>query len=357
MRRLVEHQRVGQVAQRARVPHAARRSRAGRNPRNSHCGAAMPAAESAAVTADGPGIGTIANPACRDGAHQRGSRIADRRRAGIGDQRDALAGRKRVDDGGGALLLVVLVQRNQACAEAVVREQAGRSRACPRPRSRRPVPARRARAGSGRAGYRSVSPPHIMFAPAPATAPLCSWSTISFRWPDCRHGCAPRRMSPLLLGVGACAVTPPLSGRRLRRQARDPRCSVGAACRRPLRCRWCRRRPRQRPRPALRRSPPVRRSRAIAPAAGTTIALILPLESPTYGRAAERGQVGLSSPRPARAGASARVRVIAHGDDGVLPAFAAAAQSGVALAVGPADARRSEDRARRCRRCGRGCWR
>ncbi|HKW79853.1 MAG TPA: penicillin-binding protein activator, partial [Casimicrobiaceae bacterium] len=37
----------------------------------------------------------------------------------------------------------------------------------------------------------------------------------------------------------------------------------------------------------------------------------------------------------ARAGASSRVQVIAHGDNGVLPAFAAAAQRGAALAVGP----------------------
>ncbi len=73
---------------------------------------------------------------------------------------------------------------------------------------------------------------------------------------------------------------------------------------------------------------------AIAPATGTTIALILPLESATYGRAAGAVKAGFVAAAD-RAGAAARVRVIAHGDDGVLPAFAAAAQSGVALAIGP----------------------
>jgi outer membrane PBP1 activator LpoA protein len=71
-----------------------------------------------------------------------------------------------------------------------------------------------------------------------------------------------------------------------------------------------------------------------ARAAGTTIALILPLDSPIYGRAASAVKAGFEA-AAARAGAAARVRVIAHGDDGVLAAFAAAAQSGVALAVGP----------------------
>jgi hypothetical protein len=56
----------------------------------------------------------------------------------------------------------------------------------------------------------------------------------------------------------------------------------------------------------------------------TTIALILPLESPTYGRAASAVKAGFVA-AAARAGASARVQVIGHGDDGVLPAFATAA--------------------------------
>ncbi|MGH8852353.1 MAG: penicillin-binding protein activator [Casimicrobiaceae bacterium] len=71
-----------------------------------------------------------------------------------------------------------------------------------------------------------------------------------------------------------------------------------------------------------------------APAVGTTIALILPLESATYGRAADAVKSGFLAAAD-RAGATARVRVIGHGDDGALTAFAAAAQSGVALAVGP----------------------
>ena len=65
-----------------------------------------------------------------------------------------------------------------------------------------------------------------------------------------------------------------------------------------------------------------------------TIALILPLESPTYGRAAEAVKAGFLA-AAARAGSSARVRVIGHGDDGVLLAVAAAEASGVGLVVGP----------------------
>jgi uncharacterized protein len=62
--------------------------------------------------------------------------------------------------------------------------------------------------------------------------------------------------------------------------------------------------------------------------------LILPLESPTYGRAADAVKSGFLA-AAARAGSSSRVRVIGHGDDGVLPAIASAEASGVALVVGP----------------------
>jgi outer membrane PBP1 activator LpoA protein len=81
-------------------------------------------------------------------------------------------------------------------------------------------------------------------------------------------------------------------------------------------------------------TPPPPAGPAIARAAGNAIALILPLESPTYGRAASAVKAGFVA-AAARAGETARVQVISHGDDGVLPAFAAAAQRGVALAVGP----------------------
>jgi outer membrane PBP1 activator LpoA protein len=65
-----------------------------------------------------------------------------------------------------------------------------------------------------------------------------------------------------------------------------------------------------------------------------TIALVLPLASPLYGRAAEALKTGFLAAANA-AGDATRVQVIGHGDDGVLPAFASAAQSGVALVVGP----------------------
>jgi uncharacterized protein len=64
------------------------------------------------------------------------------------------------------------------------------------------------------------------------------------------------------------------------------------------------------------------------------IALILPLESPTYGRAADAVKAGFLA-AAARAGSTSRVRVIGHGDDGVLLAIAAATSGGVGLVVGP----------------------
>jgi uncharacterized protein len=64
------------------------------------------------------------------------------------------------------------------------------------------------------------------------------------------------------------------------------------------------------------------------------IALVLPLESAAYGPAAEAVKAGFLAAAK-RAGIVARVRVIGHGDDGVLPAVEAAANGGVALVVGP----------------------
>jgi outer membrane PBP1 activator LpoA protein len=69
-------------------------------------------------------------------------------------------------------------------------------------------------------------------------------------------------------------------------------------------------------------------------AASDAIALVLPLESAAYGPAAEAVKAGfLAAAR--RAGIASRIRVIAHGDDGVLPAFETATNSGAALIVGP----------------------
>jgi uncharacterized protein len=64
------------------------------------------------------------------------------------------------------------------------------------------------------------------------------------------------------------------------------------------------------------------------------ICLVLPLESSPYGRAAAAVKAGFLAAADA-AGSRARVRVIGHGDDGVLPAFAAASESGAVLIVGP----------------------
>jgi uncharacterized protein len=65
-----------------------------------------------------------------------------------------------------------------------------------------------------------------------------------------------------------------------------------------------------------------------------TICLVLPLESPLYGPAAAAVKAGFLAAANA-AGSASRTRIIAHGDDDVLPAFAAASESGAALVVGP----------------------
>ena len=72
----------------------------------------------------------------------------------------------------------------------------------------------------------------------------------------------------------------------------------------------------------------------VTPPTSDTICLVLPLESPLYGPAAAAVKAGFLAAANA-AGSASRMRIIAHGDDGVLPAFAAAAESGAALVVGP----------------------
>ena len=66
----------------------------------------------------------------------------------------------------------------------------------------------------------------------------------------------------------------------------------------------------------------------------TDIALVLPLESPAYARAAEAVRAGVLAAAEA-SGARIRVRVFGHGDDGVLPAFEAAQRAGARVIVGP----------------------
>jgi len=75
---------------------------------------------------------------------------------------------------------------------------------------------------------------------------------------------------------------------------------------------------------------------ALAPAAApardpVALALVLPLESPVYGRAADAVKAGFA----AAAAANARYDVIAHGDGGVAAAFAKAREAGARVVVGP----------------------
>jgi uncharacterized protein len=73
---------------------------------------------------------------------------------------------------------------------------------------------------------------------------------------------------------------------------------------------------------------------ALAVPTSDLIALVLPLDSPTYGHAADAVKAGFVTAAE-RAGNAKRAQVIGHGDDGVLPAFAAASAARVALVVGP----------------------
>jgi outer membrane PBP1 activator LpoA protein len=68
--------------------------------------------------------------------------------------------------------------------------------------------------------------------------------------------------------------------------------------------------------------------------AGPPIALVLPLGSPDYARAAEAVRDGFLAAAEA-AGAKSRVRVIPHANDGVVAAFDAARDGGARVVVGP----------------------
>jgi outer membrane PBP1 activator LpoA protein len=71
---------------------------------------------------------------------------------------------------------------------------------------------------------------------------------------------------------------------------------------------------------------------APVPRNGLPIALVLPLDSPLYGRAAEAVRAGFAA---AAAAAGARFDVYAHDDGGVVDAFARATAAGARVIVGP----------------------
>lgn len=80
---------------------------------------------------------------------------------------------------------------------------------------------------------------------------------------------------------------------------------------------------------------------APAPAAETApappavdIALVLPLDTPAYARAADAVRAGFLAAAEA-AGGGLRTKVYAHGEDGVLPAVEAARAAGAKVIVGP----------------------
>ena len=134
------------------------------------------------------------------------------------------------------------------------------------------------------------------------------------------------------LGIASCAVAPPLSGPRYPAATVRPVPQPVPAVPAPIL-----------PAPSLASpasAPSSVETRPLSPApsirvvGSDAIALVLPLQSPTYAQAAEAVKAGFLAAAN-RAGAGRRVQVIAHGNDGVLPAFALADRSGVALVVGP----------------------
>ncbi|MDQ6916922.1 MAG: penicillin-binding protein activator [Pseudomonadota bacterium] len=143
----------------------------------------------------------------------------------------------------------------------------------------------------------------------------------------------------LLLAIVACATTPLSGGRTGAATARESAPPIPAVAAPPAAV----------PTPLLPAPPlvapspagsstvitrPLPPAEAAPRAASDVIALLLPLESAAYRPAAEAVRAGFLA-AAVRAGVASRVRVIGHGDDGVLPALAAAADAGVALVVGP----------------------
>ena len=127
-----------------------------------------------------------------------------------------------------------------------------------------------------------------------------------------------------ILGATACTTTPPLSSARSAAATNAPAPPPPPPPPPPVAVA---------PAPA----PPVIRPLAPpvpAPVKTDTIALMLPLESASYGQAADAVKAGFLA-AAGRAGESARVRVIAHDNDAVLTALASAYDAGVALVVGP----------------------
>lgn len=137
-----------------------------------------------------------------------------------------------------------------------------------------------------------------------------------------------RATLPLLLAaslLAACAGPGPLSGSRPGAATipRSPPVFTAPAQIYPL--------------PVVPTPPPVAAAplpTIVARPTSDAICLVLPLESPVYGPAAAAVKAGFLAAADA-AGSASRTRIIAHGDDGVLPAFAAASESGAALVVGP----------------------
>ncbi len=90
---------------------------------------------------------------------------------------------------------------------------------------------------------------------------------------------------------------------------------------------------------AIAQTPPARDTAILqaGPAPRVTpvdIALVLPLEAPSFARAAEAVQAGFLAAAEA-AGDRLRTRVIPHGEDGVLAAFEVARDAGAWVVVGP----------------------
>ena len=84
--------------------------------------------------------------------------------------------------------------------------------------------------------------------------------------------------------------------------------------------------------PAAPAGPPDAKAAATPPRTAAWLALVLPLRSPTYGRAADAVKEGFAA---AAATAAVKFEVIAHGDGDVRAALDTAKESGARVVVGP----------------------
>ncbi len=158
--RLEEDHRARLAGEGARGRRGARPDLRGRNPSNVKRSVGSPETASAVSTALGPGIDRDGDPRLRRGGDEPVARVADRRHAGIRQHQQVLVARE-LDELGGALLLVVVVQGDAAAGDSRCPAPRAGAASCACPRRRRRARSRALRRGGARRprDCRWASPP------------------------------------------------------------------------------------------------------------------------------------------------------------------------------------------------------